>query len=206
VGLIGSNGAGKSTFLRAVSGLLKVREGEISFRGERIENLPPHEIVAKGVVQVPEGRQLFADMSIRDNLRLGAYLRRDTRAVTSDADNLTETFPVLRTRLNQRAGTASGGEQQILAIARALMAKPRLLLLDEPSMGLAPRIVKEVADIVREISRGYDVGIILVEQNATMALSVADRTYVMELGRIRITGSSAELRRDDRVRRAYLSE
>jgi branched-chain amino acid transport system ATP-binding protein len=204
IAIIGANGAGKSTTLRAISGLLRPTEGSITFRGERIDRLSPHSIVRRGVAHVPEGRRLFPSMTTRENLELGAYLRRGA-GVRRDLESVRARFPILKNRGRQRAGSLSGGEQQMLAIGRALMARPSLLLLDEPSIGLAPLVVKEIAAIITDITQQDGVGIILVEQNASLALSVAPRAYVMELGRINLAGPSAELVQDEKVRTAYLA-
>ena len=206
VTLIGGNGAGKSTIMKAVSGLEPVAAGSIRFAGGDITRTPGHQRVSMGIAQSPEGRQVFADQSVRDNLVLGAFSRRDGKAaVEDDIEAQFEIFPRLRERQAQMAGTLSGGEQQMLAIARALMARPKLLLLDEPSLGLAPLIVKEIFGVIRDLkSRG--VTILLVEQMANQALKVADRAYVLETGRITLQGEGAELRRDPQVRAAYLGQ
>jgi branched-chain amino acid transport system ATP-binding protein len=203
VTLIGSNGAGKSTTLRAVSGLVQPRAGEILYQGRRLNCLRPDEIVARGIAQVPEGRQVLARMTVGENLLMGAHVRRDRGAIRADLARMCERFPVLGERREQLAGTLSGGEQQMLAIARALMSRPRLLLMDEPSLGLAPLIVEEIFSIVREL-REEGVTILLVEQNAALALDVAARGYVLEAGRIVISGASGELLAHPDVRRAYL--
>ncbi len=202
VALLGGNGAGKTTTLRAISGLVRPAAGGIRFRGRPITGQRPKAIVAAGVVQVPEGRQLFPRMSVLENLELGAYLRSD-REIRSDLERVFGHFPVLRERARQAAGSLSGGEQQMLAIGRALMARPRLLLLDEPSLGLAPRVVEEIAAIVHDINRA-GVSILLVEQNAEMALGLARTACVLESGTVAISGAAADLRADERVRRAYL--
>ena len=203
VTIFGANGAGKTTTLRAISGLAKLSAGEIWFDDTRIDNLPPEKIVALGIAHVPENRRIFPDMTVEENLRLGAFLRRDKAAIESDLEGIFERFPRLLERRRQWAKTMSGGEQQMLAIGRALMAKPRLLLLDEPSMGLAPVLVREIANIVEEISeRG--VPVILVEQNAEMALQLADHAYVLESGTMALEGPTSELHENDHVRRAYL--
>ncbi len=203
VTVIGANGAGKTTALRAISGLKRLSAGEIWLDGERIDRLPPEEIVARGVAHVPEGRRVFPDLTAEENLRLGAFLRRDFAAVESDLRGIFERFPRLRERRRQRAKTMSGGEQQMLAIGRALMAKPRLLLLDEPSMGLSPVMVGEIARIIGEI-RERDVSVALVEQNAEIALRLADYAYVLENGSAVLEGEASALRRNDHVRRSYL--
>jgi branched-chain amino acid transport system ATP-binding protein len=204
VTLIGSNGAGKSTTLRAISGLVRPRTGEVRFRDHVINHLPPHRIVGLGISQVPEGRGIFHRLSVRENLEMGAFQRRDG-GVGEDLQRVLELFPRLRERLGQTGGTLSGGEQQMLAIGRALMARPRLLLLDEPSMGLSPILVDAIFDTVTRI-RSQGTTILLVEQNAAMALEVADRAYVLESGSIRLHGTGSELAHDDTVRKAYLGE
>ena len=205
VTLIGSNGAGKSTTLRAISALIRPRSGHITFDGRAIDAMKAHEVVAAGISQVPEGRGVFARLSIVENLLLGAYQRRDRAAIQEDMERGFVLFPRLRERAGQAAGTLSGGEQQMLAIARALMARPRLLLLDEPSMGLSPILVETIFATIRQI-REQGATILLVEQNAAMALEVADRAYVLESGLITLEGSGAALAKDDSVRRAYLGE
>ncbi len=204
VTLVGANGAGKSTTLMALSGLRRVTGGRILFEGEDLAGLPPHEIVARGVVQVPEGRRVFARMSVHENLLMGAFLR-GRRDAARDADHVFSLFPVLAERRSQRAGTLSGGEQQMLAIGRALMARPRLLLLDEPSLGLAPTLVAQIFEILRAI-HAEGVTLLLVEQNVHQALSMADDGYVLQAGRIALHGAPAELLANDEVRRAYLGE
>lgn len=205
VTLIGGNGAGKSTTLRAISGLVPVWRGQVYFAGEELNRLPAEQIVSRGLVMVPEGRRVFASLSVKANLELGAFHRQDKRQVRRDLEELQERFPLFRERAQQPAGTLSGGEQQVLAIGRALMARPRLLMLDEPSMGLAPRILRQVYDILREL-KAQGTTILLVEQNARAALSLADRGYVMETGRIILDGSAAELAEDPEVQRAYLGK
>ena len=202
VTLIGANGAGKSTTLQTVSGLLRSRTGEIEFCGERIDRLPSHRIVERGLAQVPEGRRIFLQMSVRENLEMGAYTQ-SASGVEADLEEVYAQFPRLKERGRQIAGTLSGGEQQMLAIGRALMSRPKLLMLDEPSMGLAPILVEQIFDIIQRLHRGGTT-ILLVEQNAQMALSVADRAYVMETGAITLSGTGAELAASDAVRRAYL--
>ena len=203
VTLIGSNGAGKSTTLRTISGLLHPKSGEISFKGEKISGREGHEIVAKGICQSPEGRRIFPKMTVAENLDLGAYLRNDKEAIASDQENVLVLFPRLRERLYQRAGTLSGGEQQMLAVARAMMGRPELLLLDEPSMGLAPVLVELIFETISKI-REMGTTILLVEQNALAALDVADRAYVLESGLIKMSGDAKELLRNDEVAKAYL--
>jgi branched-chain amino acid transport system ATP-binding protein len=201
--LIGANGAGKSTCLRAISGLVKLTRGEVWFEGKRIDKLPPHAIVKAGIVQVPEGRRVLAPMTVLENLRVGAYLRRDRREVARDLDRIYERFPILKDRQSQPAGSLSGGEQQMLAVGRALMAAPKLLLMDEPSLGLSPIMVEEVAVIIEQIKE-MGVTIILVEQNAVMALDLADRAYILEVGGISMEGSAAQLANEPAVVKAYL--
>jgi branched-chain amino acid transport system ATP-binding protein len=203
VTLIGSNGAGKSSTLRAISGLLAPSHGTIAFDGRPIARLAPHEIVRLGIAHAPEGRGIFANLTVDENLDLGAYVRKDKSGIAADRDRALELFPRLRERVAQRAGTLSGGEQQMLAIARALLARPKLLLLDEPSLGLAPQVVQTIFRIIREINASGTT-ILLVEQNAHMALATAHRAYVMEVGRIAMRGDAAELARSDEVRKAYL--
>lgn len=204
VTLIGANGAGKSSTLRALSGLEKITSGEILFEGKEISKLPANEIVALGMSHVPEGRRVFANLTVYENLELGAYLRKD-KDVKKDIQVILEKFPRLKERLYQRAGTLSGGEQQMLAMGRALMIRPKLLLLDEPSMGLAPLIVKDIFDIIREINK-TGTTVLLVEQNAHAALKVANKAYVLETGSIVLEGDAKSLLEDDTVRSAYLGE
>ena len=203
VALIGSNGAGKSTTLRTISGLMRPKKGRIMYDGEDITGVPAHKIVGKGLCQVPEGRHVFANMTVLENLELGAYLRNDKDGIAKDMEAVFEKFPRLLERKNQIAGTLSGGEQQMLAMARALMSRPKLLLLDEPSMGLAPLLVKEIFNIIKEINASGTT-VLLVEQNANMALSIADKAYVLEIGRITLSGTAAELASSEEVRKAYL--
>jgi branched-chain amino acid transport system ATP-binding protein len=203
VALLGANGAGKTTTQKTVSGMLRPSLGQIRYQGRRIDGIPAHELIQLGICHVPEGRHVFPRMSVAENLEMGAFrFKRPDRQVF---DHVLELFPRLRERLKQLGGTLSGGEQQMLAIGRALMGKPRLLLLDEPSMGLAPMIVKQIFDIVAEIN-GDGVTVLLVEQNAAQALALADRGYVLETGEIVLQGTGAELLADDRVRAAYLGE
>jgi branched-chain amino acid transport system ATP-binding protein len=202
VTLIGCNGAGKSTTLRAISGLVRA-SGAVEFEGQSILKAAPHEIVRLGIVHAPEGRGIFSNMTVEENLRIGAYARHDHAEIGRDHDRALMLFPRLRERLKQSAGTLSGGEQQMLAIARAMLARPRLLLLDEPSLGLAPQIVQVIFKIIREINESGTT-ILLVEQNAHMALKVAHRAYVLEVGRIAMQGAAAELAASDAVRKAYL--
>ena len=203
VTLIGSNGAGKSTTLRTVSGLLKPSRGEVLYEGKAISGCPPHEIVRLGIAQAPEGRGIFSNLSVDENLDMGAFARKDHDQIRKDRERALTLFPRIRERLKQNAGTLSGGEQQMLAIARALMARPRLLLLDEPSLGLAPQIVQTIFKIIREINAGGTT-ILLVEQNAHMALEVAHYAYVLEVGRIVMGDTAKELAASDEVRKAYL--
>ena len=202
VTLIGANGAGKSTTLQTVSGLLRSRTGSIQFCGENISNVPSHKIVEKGLAQVPEGRRIFLQMSVEENLEMGAYTQ-SASGVEADLEKVYAQFPRLKERRRQIAGTLSGGEQQMLAIGRALMSHPKLLMLDEPSMGLAPILVEQIFDIIRQLHE-EGTTILLVEQNAQMALSVADRAYVMETGKITLSGTGAELAASDQVKKAYL--
>ncbi len=203
VTLIGANGAGKSTTLRTVSGLLAPKSGAITFLGENIAGTPAHEIVKHGISQVPEGRRIFAEMSVQENLELGAFTRKDKDGVAKDFDLVYRRFPRLEERCKQQAGTLSGGEQQMLAMGRALMSRPKLLLLDEPSMGLAPLLIKEIFSIIEDINR-EGTTVLLVEQNANMALSIAHRAYVMETGRITLQGAAKDLAASEDVRKAYL--
>ena len=203
VTLIGANGAGKSTTLRTVSGLLAPKSGAIHFLGENIAGMPAHEIVKHGISQVPEGRRIFAEMSVQENLEMGAFTRKDKAGVEKDFEIVYNRFPRLKERRKQQAGTLSGGEQQMLAMGRALMSRPKLLLLDEPSMGLAPLLIKEIFSIIEDINR-EGTTVLLVEQNANMALSIAHRAYVMETGRITLQGAAKELAASEDVRKAYL--
>jgi branched-chain amino acid transport system ATP-binding protein len=204
VTLIGSNGAGKSTALRTVSGLVKPVSGSITYEGERINGLPAHRIVARGLCQVPEGRMVFANLTVQENLMMGAYLQRDAAAIRSERDYVFSVFPRLQEREKQQAGTLSGGEQQMLAIGRALMSKPKFLMLDEPSLGIAPLLVKSIFAQIVEINRSRGITILLVEQNANLALEIATRGYVLETGRIILENDAAALRADPKVRSAYL--
>ena len=203
VTLIGSNGAGKSTTLHTISGLIKPKTGSILYKGNEIVGIPAHKLVGQGLVQVPEGRHVFAEMTVMENLDMVAYLRKDKDGIARDKEKVFEKFPRLKERISQTAGTLSGGEQQMLAMGRALMSRPQLLLLDEPSMGLAPLLVREIFSIIKEInSEGTTV--LLVEQNANMALSIADRAYVLETGRVVLSGTAAELAASEAVQKAYL--
>ena len=203
VTLIGANGAGKSTTLNTVAGLLKPREGKVEFEGESLLGIPPHKIVSRGMALCPEGRRVFLQMSVRDNLEMGAFTRTNSAEVADSLEMVFERFPRLKEREGQSAGTLSGGEQQMLAMGRALMSKPRLLMLDEPSMGLAPILVQEIFNIIKAL---HDAGttVLLVEQNARMALSIAGRAYVLETGKVSMSGNAADLANDERVKQAYL--
>lgn len=203
VALIGSNGAGKSTTLRTISGLMKPKTGKILYEGYDIAGVPAYKIVGMGLCQVPEGRHVFANMTVLENLELGAYLRKDKDGIAKDMDDVFKKFPRLLERKDQLSGTLSGGEQQMLAMGRALMSRPKLLLLDEPSMGLAPLLVKEIFNIIKEINESGTT-VLLVEQNANMALSIADKAYVLETGRITLSGTAKELASSEAVRKAYL--
>ncbi|MFE4425960.1 ABC transporter ATP-binding protein [Peribacillus butanolivorans] len=203
VTLIGANGAGKSTMLKTISGLLKPKQGKIMYEGQSIGGKAAQSIVKMGISHVPEGRRVFANMTVEENLQLGAYLRKDKTGIKQDMEKVYELFPRLLERLKQQSGTLSGGEQQMLAMGRALMAKPRLLLLDEPSMGLAPLLVKQIFNIIEEINK-TGTTILLVEQNANLALSIADRAYVVETGRIVLSGKSEELTASEEIKNAYL--
>lgn len=203
VTLIGGNGAGKSTMLRTISGLLTPKQGTIQFEGKEIQGQPPHRIAQSGLVHVPEGRGIFANLTVEENLQLGAYSRNDHAEIRKDRERALELFPRVGERLKQAAGTLSGGEQQMVAIARAMLSRPRLLMLDEPSLGLAPQIVQTIFQVIREINNSGTT-ILLVEQNAAMALKVAHRAYVIEVGSIEMEGPAAELASSDEVRKAYL--
>ncbi len=203
VTLIGANGAGKTTTLRTISGLKKPTKGSINFEGRDITSISPQDRVKMGICQVPEGRRVFSTMSVLENLELGAYLRRDKVQISKDLKMVYERFPILEKRKKQAAGTLSGGEQQMLAMGRALMSSPRMLFLDEPSMGLAPLFVKEIFDIIKSINQ-TGTTILLVEQNASMALQIAHRAYVMETGSIVLSGTGTELMQSDEIRKAYL--
>lgn len=203
VTLIGANGAGKSTTLRTIQGLMRPRQGSVILNGVALEKLPPHEIVAQGVSQAPEGRQIFPRMTVLENLEMGAYQRRDKDGIQKDLNRVFELFPRLKERIKQAGGTLSGGEQQMLAMGRAMMARPKVLMLDEPSMGLAPILVEQIFDIVKEIN-AQGTTILLVEQNAMMALSVANRGYVLEVGQIVLQGTAEELSNNKQVQDTYL--
>lgn len=203
VALIGANGAGKTSVMHAISGLIKPSKGKISFLEEDITKLPAHKVIARQLAQVPEGRRIFSQLTVQDNLEMGAYLRTDHK-VAEDLEKVYQRFPRLKERQNQLAGTLSGGEQQMLAMGRALMSKPKLLLLDEPSMGLSPILVNEIFKIIQEINKEDGVTVLLVEQNANKALSIANRAYVLETGKITISGEAKEVADNPKVREAYL--
>lgn len=203
VSIIGANGAGKTTILRTISGLKKPTSGEIMFQGKRIDGMAAHHVFKEGVVQIPAGRMLFTDMTVLDNLKIGAFLRKDKNKISQDLDMVYEHFPILKERKTQLAGQLSGGQQQMLAVATALMANPRLLLMDEPSMGLSPILVAEVGSIIRDINQ-RGISILLVEQNARVALKLAKRAYILELGAIVMEGDAQKLANDDSVKKAYL--
>lgn len=205
-GLIGANGAGKSTILRAVSGLIPVSSGEIKFRDQRINGMAVHDIVRMGIVQIPEGRRLFPYMSVMDNVTIGAYLRNDRAAVKEALEKVFHRFPKLWERRHQQANTLSGGEQQMLAIGRALMSQPKLLLMDEPSLGLAPQVVDQLADTVKMMCQEDDISVFLVEQNAGLVSKVTDVVYVLEVGRITMSGKLGEIMDNELVRRAFLGK
>ncbi|WP_418222559.1 ABC transporter ATP-binding protein [Clostridium isatidis] len=205
VTLIGANGAGKTSTLRAISGLHPIKNGTITYNGKDLKKIPANKIVSLGLSHVPEGRKIFANLTVYENLLLGAYLRKDKKEIQEDLIKVYEKFPRLKERLKQQAGTLSGGEQQMLAIGRALMNRPDMLILDEPSMGLAPLVVKEIFDIIKEINKSGTT-ILLVEQNANMALSIADTAYVLETGKIALSGTAKEIANNDSVRSAYLGE
>jgi branched-chain amino acid transport system ATP-binding protein len=204
VTLVGSNGAGKSTTLRAISGLVRAKSGQILYEGAPITNQPPHRIVARGVAQAPEGRMVFANLTVKENLAMGAYLRNDKSGIATDLDFVYTIFPRLKERARQMAGTLSGGEQQMLAIGRALMSKPKLLLLDEPSLGIAPLLTKTIFEQIVAINRELKLTILLVEQNANLALEISHRGYVLETGRVLLEDSAEALRQDPKVRECYL--
>jgi len=204
VALIGANGAGKSSILRAITGLAKLHSGEIHFMGERLDGTPTAEIVRKGISMVPEGRRVFPFMSVKDNLLMGAFTRDDKAGIARTLDSVLERFPRLRERFSQQASTLSGGEQQMMVIGRALMAKPRMLLLDEPSLGIAPKLVQDIARAIVAISRDEKVSVLLVEQNSRMALSISNRTYALSTGKVVLSGESKDLMGDERIKAAYL--
>ena len=205
IALIGANGAGKTTTLHTITGLLTPKKGTVTFEGKYITHVPAHKIVSMGIAHVPEGRRVFADLSVYQNLRMGAYTRKDKTEIETTLAAVYKRFPRLEERKNQRAGTLSGGEQQMLAMGRALMSKPKLIVMDEPSMGLSPIFVNEIFDIIQEISRAGTT-VLLVEQNAKKALNIADRAYVLETGTISLSGSAKDLLDDDSVKKAYLGE
>ena len=204
VSLIGANGAGKTTTLRAITGLKKPSQGEVWFEGERIDQLPAAKIVARGIAMVPEGRHVYPFMSVKDNLLMGAYLRSDQAGIRADLDKIFTRFPRVKERMNQQAGTLSGGEQEMVVVGRALMARPRLLLLDEPSLGLAPMVVREIARLVSQVNQEENVSVILVEQNSRMALKVSQYGYVLETGKVGLEGPSADLMHNDHIKKLYL--
>ncbi|MGI8589277.1 MAG: ABC transporter ATP-binding protein [Chloroflexia bacterium] len=206
VTLIGSNGAGKTTTLRTISGMLHPRQGRITLEGKRIDNQPPERMVHLGIAHSPEGRRIFRRMSVRENLEMGAFARKDAAGIAADLDRVLVLFPRLKERLTQQGGTLSGGEQQMLAMGRALMSKPQLLLLDEPSMGLSPILVETIFSIIRDLNAGGATTILLVEQNALLALQIAHRGYVIETGRIVLEDTGANLLKSEQVRKAYLGE
>ncbi len=204
VTLIGANGAGKTSTLSAISGMVKVRKGAVQFHEDNITNMAPHVITQLGIVHVPEGRRIFSELTVRENLIMGAYNRKDKEGVKSDMEWVFELFPILEERKNQQGGTLSGGEQQMLAISRGLMSRPKLMMLDEPSLGLAPLLVKEVFEVIEKINKEDGVTILLVEQNAASALNISDYGYVLETGRIQLSGKANELLTDKQVQKAYL--
>ena len=203
IALIGANGAGKTTTLQTITGMLQPKAGEIIFEGKDISKIPGHKIVSMGMAHVPEGRRVFAELSVYENLKLGAYTRKDKKEIEETLARVYKSFPRLEERYNQLAGTLSGGEQQMLAMGRAMMSRPRLLLLDEPSMGLAPLLIREIFSIIQDINKAGTT-VLLVEQNANMALSIANRAYVLETGRITLSGDAKELAASEEVRKAYL--
>ena len=204
VSLIGANGAGKTSTLHAISGLVPIKSGEISLNGENVTNIEAHKLVSLGMAHVPEGRRIFTELTVLENLEMGAYTRNDTEQIKEDINHMFTLFPRLAERKKQLAGTMSGGEQQMLAMARALMSSPSLLLLDEPSMGLAPLLVQEIFNIIERINKEENVTVLLVEQNANMALSIADRGYVLETGKIILEGTGKELLSNPEIKKAYL--
>ncbi len=204
VALIGANGAGKSSILRAITGLRKIKSGEIHYQGERLDGTPPDEIVKAGIAMVPEGRRVFPFMTVADNLAMGAFTRTDKAEIAATLDMVLTRFPRLKERYSQQAGTMSGGEQQMLVIGRALMSKPKLLLLDEPSLGVAPKLVQDIARSIVAINRDEKVSVLLVEQNSRMALRISQRAYALSTGTVALSGKSAELLNDDRVKALYL--
>lgn len=205
IALIGANGAGKTTILHTITGLLAPKKGSVMFEGKDITKIPAHRIVSLGMAHVPEGRRVFADLTVYENLKMGAYTRKDKAEIEESLQNIYKRFPRLEERKNQLAGTLSGGEQQMLAMGRALMSRPKIILMDEPSMGLSPILVNEIFDIIQEVSKGGTT-VLLVEQNAKKALSIADRAYVLETGSIALSGNAQELLNDDSIKKAYLGE
>ncbi len=205
IALIGANGAGKTTTLHTVTGLLPAKQGSIYFEGEDITKMPAHKIVEKGIAHVPEGRRVFAELTVYENLIMGAYTRKDKKEIAENLENVYKRFPRLRERKNQKAGTMSGGEQQMLAMGRALMSNPKMIVMDEPSMGLSPIFVNEIFDIIQSVSASGTT-VLLVEQNAKKALSIADRAYVLETGKIVLSGDANDLMNDDSIKKAYLGE
>lgn len=205
IALIGANGAGKTTTLHTLTGLLPAKQGSVVFEGTDITKVPAHKIVQMGIAHVPEGRRVFSDLSVYENLKMGAYTRKDKNEIAESLENVYKRFPRLEERKNQRAGTLSGGEQQMLAMGRALMSKPKMIVMDEPSMGLSPIFVNEIFDIIEKVSAGGTT-VLLVEQNAKKALSIADRAYVLETGKIALSGDADELMNDDSIKKAYLGE
>ena len=203
--MIGANGAGKTTILHTVTGLLSPKKGSVVFEGQEVTKIPAHKIVSLGMAHVPEGRRVFAELSVYENLKMGAYTRKDKSEIEENLQKIYERFPRLKERKNQMAGTLSGGEQQMLAMGRALMSQPKIILMDEPSMGLSPILVNEIFDIIQEVSKSGTT-VLLVEQNAKKALSIADRAYVLETGRIALEGRAEDLLRDDSIKKAYLGE
>ena len=205
IALIGANGAGKTTILHTVTGLLSPKKGSVVFEGQEVTKIPAHKIVSLGMAHVPEGRRVFAELSVYENLKMGAYTRKDKSEIEENLQKIYERFPRLKERKNQMAGTLSGGEQQMLAMGRALMSQPKIILMDEPSMGLSPILVNEIFDIIQEVSKSGTT-VLLVEQNAKKALSIADRAYVLKTGRIALEGRAEDLLRDDSIKKAYLGE
>ncbi len=204
IALIGANGAGKTTILRTISGLKRVSSGEIWFNGVRIDSATPKEIVTLGIAHVPEGRRLFPYMTVHENLRMGSYTRKDQGAINKDMNKVYSYFPILKERSKQKAGSLSGGEQQMVAIGRALMTRARVILMDEPSLGLSPVMVNRISDVIKDINQEEGVGVLLVEQNTRMALKITQQGYVLETGRVTLAGTSNELLNDERVKEAYL--
>ncbi len=206
VTIIGANGAGKTSTLMTIAGVVKTRKGTVTFNGNNLSRTPTHEILQLGLAQSPEGRKIFTRLSVLENLQMGAFTRRDTAAIADDLEKMFNMFPILRERKNQAGGLLSGGQQQMLAIARALMSRPKLLMLDEPSLGLAPQIVVQIFDVIRDLNKNQGMSVLLVEQNARMALKVAHRAYVLETGRVIFTDKASVVLNDPRIRAAYLGE